>query len=410
MTQKFLLASLITCLTFGGNPVFSQETNASKDGAKEGSMEEVWSDHPSTQGGANAQAAATTSNNFSLNQFKSSEFVNLGSFPGLGPFEDTDNKDVLKDKFENKITIATTEDKITSAQLDLGKSEGKFEAKMRLQIALDYLLESLGAKSGDIAFINNSVERDFEKINQAQNQEEGLSVSAGPYHVALAKAVPDTNAAFTMTVTKAELPVNTVATAITVTTDNTNTSTDTTTTTNTDTNTIIRRPRNTPTINPADSKFSISTVPPNLNSTRTTPERTPPPAKSEDDVLRTQFENLVVGWQNIRRAVVKNRQTQNLTKILGGKALANQSQAIKWLLDNDMYYEFELRSLKMTGFKAIVPGSKYEVNISIQERQKKFSAKTMKMISDAEKDYKATYTVEKIRGAWLIMDSVAHSN
>lgn len=405
----------MSCLLFGGT---TQNVLADE---KEGSMDEVWSDTHSTSGSTTAATTinATTSlpGNFSLKQLKSSDFVNLGSWPDLGPFEDTDNKDILKDKFDNKLTLSANEDTISSAQLELSKNQGKFEDKMRLQVALDFLLESLGAKSGDIATINHSIERDFEKI--AQSTTEPVNVSAGPYLVALSKGASDQNAAFSLTVTKAPdiVPATTTSTTDTSSTPATDNSATATTTASTNTNTIngdnqiIRRPKNTNTLKPADSKFSISTAPPTASgsNTNTGAQRTPPPSKTKDEVLRTQFENLVVGWQNIRRAVVKNRQTQNLTKILGGKALSVQSAAINSLLQHDIYFEFEPRSLKMTGFRQIVPDQKYEVDISIQERQKKFSAKTMKLLTDVEKDYRATYIVEKIRGAWLIIDFVLHN-
>ncbi|MDX1988145.1 MAG: IMS domain-containing protein [Candidatus Obscuribacter sp.] len=437
MNQKIILFSLISCLAFGGTsfPACAQE--------KEGSMDEVWSDNHSNQNTTSTGSTAplvSSHDSFSVTKLKSSEFVNLGSWPQIGPFEDTDNKDVLKDRFENKLTIASSEDSITSAQLELSKNQGKFDEKMRVQVALDFLLESLGAKSGDIATINNSIDREFEKVSQ-----EALNLNAGPYQVALAKSNAE-NQGFSMTVTKAALPEATIATTSGV---NTPEQTSTTSTTNTTTSTswnqtpsktesglentspslsdnpqtqvkttpngtvYTRTPKTTQTasINPNSSKFSIQTTSPTASTpVKTTAERTPPPTKNKEEKLRQDFENLVVGWQNIRRAVVKNRQTQNLTKILGGKALASQSQAIKWLLDHDMYYEFEPRSLKMTDFRPLTPDTKYEVDISIQERQKKFSAKTMKILTDVEKDYRATYTVEKIRGAWLITDFALHAN
>ncbi len=439
MNKKTILLSLISCLAFGGTffPVCAQE--------KEGSMDEVWSDsHGNTSPGVGTPGTpvVTAPDSFSVTKLKSSEFVNLGSWPQIGPFEDTDNKDVLKDRFENKLTIAASDDSITSAQLDLSKNPGKFDEKMRVQVALDFLLESLGAKSGDIATINNSIDREFEKVNQ-----EALNIGAGPYQVALAKNGAETQG-FSMTVTKAVQPANTVATTNGVNSQEQTEQTSTSSSTSESWNQTVSKtesglentsptvsdnpqtqykttPNGTPytrtpkstqiaSINPGSSKFSIQTTSPTASSTsvsvKTTQERNLPQAKSKEEKLRQDFENLVVGWQNIRRSVVKSRQTQNLTKILGGKALANQSQAIKWLLDHDMYYEFEPRSLKMTDFRALVPDTKYEVDISIQERQKKFSAKTMKILTDVEKDYKATYTVEKIRGAWLITDSVLHAN
>lgn len=433
MNQKIILFSLISCIAFGGTQLQVQVCAQEK----EGSMDDVWTDNHSSPVASPSASPTPTStpvvsspDSFSVTKLKASEFVNLGSWPQIGPFEDTDNKDVLKDRFENKLTIAATDDSITSAQLDLSKNTGKFEDKMRVQVALDFLLESLGAKSGDIATINNSIEREFEKINQ-----EAVNIGAGPYQVALAKSASETPG-FSMTVTKAVAIENTIATTSGVTPpDQTNPSwnqtpaktepglentsptvpenpgTQVKTTANGTTYTRTPKTTQTASINPNSSKFSIQTTSPTSTTpVRTTPERTPPATKSKEEKLRQDFENLVVGWQNIRRSVVKSRQTQNLTKILGGKALANQSQAIKWLLDHDMYYEFEPRSLKMTDFRAIVPETKYEIDISIQERQKKFSAKTMKILTDVEKDYKATYTVEKIRGAWLITDSVLHAN
>jgi len=257
---------------------------------------------------------------------------------------------------------------------------------LALQMTANFLLEAVGAQAGKIADFNQALQQSQDKLASAAEDGQ-VNLKAGTYVVQIQKkpaqeATVPGNVSYLIALDN-QKPVIAAATTT---------------------------PRDT-------TSFSVYTPPTNTTATTTTPiatstvktitppVKTTPPAKPADDLLHRQFSNLITSWQQVKRAAVKSRQSASLTRILGGKALATQNKAIEWLLNSKKFYEMTPLELKVDSYKEITPGAKFEVDTFIKERRQLVNADTMKTEKDETKAYNVVYTVEKIRGAWLITDT-----
>ena len=95
MNQKIILFSIISCLAFGGTQLQVQVCAQEK----EGSMDDVWTDNHASPGASSTDTPSSTSaatstpvftslDSFSVTKLKSSEFVNLVSWPQIVQYED----------------------------------------------------------------------------------------------------------------------------------------------------------------------------------------------------------------------------------------------------------------------------------------------------------------------------------
>ncbi len=279
---------------------------------------------------------------------------------------------------------------MTHAELLLVNQAAKPSQILALQMTTDFLLEAVGAPPGKIADFNSALLKEQEKL--VSGSEEHLNLKAGTYKVRIQKkpaqdsTVPG-NVSYLIGLDNQKPLIAAVPTVPT-------------NPTKADTSFSVWSP-------PEQPKTALSTPPttkPPATTTATT-KTTPAVSSKPNDILHRQFANLVISWQKVKRSAVKNRQSSSLTNILGGKALAMQNRAITWLMDTKQYYEMTPIQLQVQAYKEVTPGNKYEVETFIKERQQLMSADTMKPVKDKVMAYNVVYTIEKIRGAWLITDT-----
>ncbi|MBX9670635.1 MAG: IMS domain-containing protein [Candidatus Obscuribacterales bacterium] len=327
----------------------------------------------------------------SFNTLTNSDLVKSGGWPGVGPFsQDKDKGDVLVDESKNQIKVSLSGEEVTHAELLLVNQAAKPSQLLALQMTTDFLLEAVGAPPGKIADFNSALMKEQEKL--VSGSEEHLNLKAGTYKVQIQKkpaqdsTVPG-NVSYLIGLDNQKPLIALVPTVQT-------------NPTKTDTSFSVWSP-------PEHPKTALSTPsttkPP--ASTTTTSKTTPATTSKPNEILHRQFANLVISWQKVKRTAVKNRQSSSLTNILGGKALAMQNRAIDWLMNTKQYYEMTPIQLQVQAYKEVTPGNKYEVETFIKERQQLMSADTMKPVKDKVMAYNVVYTVEKIRGAWLITDT-----
>lgn len=331
-----------------------------------------------------------------LSTLTNSDFVKSGGWPGVGPFtKEANADDSLVDESKNKLKVKLSGDDVTHAELLLVNQSPKPNQMLALQMTADFLLEAVGAQAGKIADFNTALAQNQEKLSTGG--EDQVSVKAGTYVVQIQKkaaqdATVPGNISYLIALDN-QKPL--VASASTPKVDTTQF------TVHTPNTGSVASTNTTPT---TISSVSPTTKTPTTTTT-TTPVKTTTPAKPPEDLLHKQFSNLIYNWQQIKRAAVKTRQSSSLTRILGGKALTTQNNAIEWLLNNKKYYEMTPLELKIQTYREITPGSKYEVDTFIKERRQLMNANTLKAEKDTTSSYNVTYTVEKIRGAWLITDT-----
>lgn len=323
-----------------------------------------------------------------LASLQSSDLVKSGGWPGVGPFaQDKSDNAALVDDSKNRIKLKLSGEDVTHAELLLVNQSPKPSQLLAIQMTADFLLEAVGAQPGRIADFNNDMMKNQEKLAGA-TADGSVNLKAGTYVVQIQKkpaqesTVPG-NVSFLIALDNQKPAI--VASATPKTAPPTSFS-------------IYSTPS--ATANPPTSTTPTTTPPKTAIATTTPPQTTP----KSDDLLHKQFSNLITSWQQVKRAAVKNRQSASLSRILGGNALATQNRAIEWLIENKRYYEMTPVELKVLTYTEITP-AKYEIETFIKERRQLVSADSMKVEKDTTQAYNVVYTVERIRGAWLITDT-----
>lgn len=372
-------------------------------------------------------------------QLKGSVFVKSGGWPGIGPFK-TGEGDELVDQYKNRLQYRSEGNQVREAQLKLvnrgtGTKAG-VDNLLSVQMAADFFLEALGARSSKIADFNSVLEEKQEFITDQETKSDKLTLNAGTYEVSIEKDGSGSDGELTISVKNTA--VYEVA-KVPETTEAKGTSSD-----EPDSNPVNNELSEGRNESKSDTGDDTSDLSPNPNGVK--PKSTSVSSSGSDsvldrpitygandddddadeddnkliavkpggdlqqgseekDLLKRQFTNLINTWQLIKRRAVKNRQRENLTRILGGKALATQSQAIKFLLDKHRYYEMTPGTMTVESYKAITPDKKYEVVAKINERRRYIDADTLSVLKDENTSYTVSYVVEQIRGQWLITDS-----
>lgn len=321
-----------------------------------------------------------------LTALTSSDLIKSGGWPGVGPFaQDQGDSDVLIDEAKNKLKLKLSGEDVTHAELLLVNQSSKPSQLLALQMTANFLLEAVGAQPGKIADFNNALQKNQEKLAGSEPGTQ-LDLQAGTYVVQIQRkgaqeATVPGNISYLIALDN-QKPV--IASTPPAPKDTTSFS--------------VYTPPTSTTSTPATTPATTIAIKPATTSTPLSP-------KPEDDLLHRQFSNLITNWQAIKRATVKNRQAASLTRILGGRALTQQNAAIERLLNTKRFYELTPIELNVQTYREMTPGTKYEVDTFIKERRQLMNADTMKVEKDTTSGYNVIYTVEKIRGAWLITDT-----
>lgn len=371
---------------------------------------------------------------------KGSVFVKSGGWPGIGPFK-TGEGDELVDQYKNRLQYKSEGNQVREAQLKLvsrgSGTKAGVDNLLSVQMAADFFLEALGAKGSKIADFNSVLEEKQEFLSDQETKSDRLTLNAGTYEVSIEKDGSGSDGELTISVKNtavyeaAEAPETTQVKGESSEDPDSN-----------PVNNELSESRNESNSDTGDDTSDLSPNPNGVEPRSTSagssgsdsvldrpitygddgdddddadgednklvavkPGGDVQQGSEEKDLLKRQFTSLINTWQSIKRRAVKNRQIENLTRILGGKALATQSQAIKFLLDKHRYYEMTPGTMTVESYKAITPDKKYEVVAKINERRRYIDADTLSVLKDENTSYTVSYVVEQIRGQWLITDS-----
>lgn len=372
-------------------------------------------------------------------QLKGSVFVKSGGWPGIGPFK-TGEGDELVDQYKNRLQYKSEGNQVREAQLKLvNKGTGTkagVDNLLSVQMAADFFLEALGARGSKIADFNSVLEEKQEFLSDQETKSDKLTLNAGTYEVSIEKESSGSDGELTISVkntavyevakapetTQVKGPSSDEPDSSPVNSELSESRNENKSDTGDDTSDLSPnpdgvKPRSTSATSSGPSSDSVLDRPITYGADdddaddddnkliAVKPGGDLQQGSEEKDLLKQQFTNLINTWQLIKRRAVKNRQRENLTRILGGKALATQSQAIKFLLDKHRYYEMTPGTMTVESYKEITPDRKYEVVAKINERRRYIDADTLSVLKDENTSYTVSYVVEQIRGQWLITDS-----
>lgn len=341
------------------SPAMAQESS--------GSLDAIWSEESKPQSAASSVAAATAAPLCSLADFKTSQFVDKGAWPGIGPFKPvSEDSHDFTDAGHNRLKVEVRGEQVTQAQLDLLRDKPVAQELLDLEMGCDFLLESLGAKPAHISDFNQQME----KHNESILSKSGAELSAGHLLVAIHRSpVSGTDKVnFDIRVINKEASPDIIKEHSAGTTE--------------------------AAVAPVPGTAAVSSEPDNDKS-----------QTSSGNQMKDEFVNLISNWQKIKKSAVRERQVSHLTDILSGRALARQSDAVKWLTSNHKYYEMNPRGVIVDRYTELAPGKKYAVFAQVKEGSKLIDDATGQVLKEAEDTYKVNYTVEKVGEHWFITDS-----
>ncbi|HEY9785230.1 MAG TPA: IMS domain-containing protein [Candidatus Obscuribacterales bacterium] len=337
----------------------------------------------------------------SLDAFKSSQLVQHGGWPGIGPFIPTLNEpNELKDAANNLLRLNVESQKIKGAELCLVRQPQAHSGFLNIQMTADYLLEALGAKPGKISDFNGELEKSKSQFT-GEGAAEAVTASAGRFLVSiappaeedLAKMVPETREKIALVI-----KVNSREASPEVIKEHSSTPAETTQRSSTGANEFTISTASAKTDSPSTSRAPAQTL----------ASRTPPPANVRmpgDEQVKQQFVDLIKNWQTVKKSAVRQRNTSDLSQVLAGRALQRQSDAIKWLAANRKYYEMVPRSVNVSKVQDLFMGKKYACFAQVKELSKYIDEPSNKVLKESEDTYNVNYTIEKIGDRWYISDS-----
>jgi hypothetical protein len=332
--------------------------------------------------------------------FFQSELVRSVSWPGVGPFKgDTDPND-LTDPQENKLTLQTEGDKLTSAELFLTHQPANIQGFINLQMVLDFMLEALGARDKKIDGFNAFMEKNKEKLLKCQYTEtKPLTTTTGPYLISVASSAPGVKQPSYLIQVKSKNASSDTGKGHS---DGGHLVDEPLPTKNTNTIAVNVPPSKRPVDNSANSSGTTSPT----NNANTRPKQPKQPPAESVDTLKQEFVDTIRGWQSIKKAAVRNQDPSELSKILSGKALDKQTVAIGWLVKKKDYYELTPKGVVVDHYEELSLNPKrYAVFAQVKEMSKLIDQTTGKQLSESDDQYNVKYTIEKSGDHWTINDS-----
>jgi outer membrane biosynthesis protein TonB len=358
-----------------------------------------------------------------LADFSLSDFVRKSLWPGIGPFKTSSisargNKYDLQDPNSNHLQLSVENNGVMQAQLKLVKEKASRGDILDVQMATDFLLESLGAKAKKIVDFNGQLRKNVETVLA---KGANVNLSAGHYLVSVAHQDDDNyGAVYLVEVNSRDANANAIKEH---TADNLTT--------------VVHEEAPEPgkketseepvkTQEKAEDKVpetAENKVPETAEDKVPETAENKVPEKAEDkpqiaeatpafshNGLKQDFTSALTSWQEIKKVAVRKRDAKVLSDILSGNALDKQTQAVNWLSTNHKYFNLSPESVAVESFAPIEEGKKYSVIAIIRETSKYVEESTGQVLKYTEDVYKVNYTLERMDNNWRIVDSTIISS
>lgn len=365
--------------------LFSFNSGVPAGAQNDGSVESLWSDEVKKT----VKPGGST-----IDSFKHSALMQGGTWPGIGPFRKDSDALQFTDSENNQIKLFAADEKVIGAQLDLAtKPAGDFAGT---EMTTDFLLEALGTRPATIYAFNKELEKAKPKVGKGLTK-----FSAGQFLISIQNKLSDTCALRIQVNNKnaGDIQSNQVSTQ----------SSETSTDQAQEVPVKSAAPSlstggNVTKITVRDTKSGIKTAGA-APVQKTQPKTNAAQANSDLNPLHDTFKDLIQKWQQIKKTAVKDRDTSALSTVLIGRALARQTDGIRWLKDNKKYYEMEPRDVEIGHYTELVKDKKYLVSCKIKEASKFYDQSRKTLLRDAVDTYDVNYTIEKAGDHYVISDS-----
>lgn len=332
--------------------------------------------------------------------FINGDFVKSSTWPGFGPFKSSGDNEFM-DSRENKMKLHVTGDQINAVEILVNEAPSTKQGFLNLQMVLDFVMEAVGAKPARISEVNRFIEKNKDTVIRGEIP---VVTSSGDYLVSLAPTAGKNAVDIQLTAKDGTTPKLSLLPEPEKPLDTTpqwkESEPPALQPVNTTNNNAARSPKAAK--KPPQTK--TAKVAPTANDVTSTSTST---GTSSGDSLKKELGDVIRNWQTIKKAAVRERQTDQLTKILSGPALARQTTSIKWLADNKQYYD--LTPEGVTVDKCTVLSQKpmrYSVFAKVKEHSKLMPESGSKPIDEQETTYDVNYTLERANDHWTISDSL----
>jgi len=339
-----------------------------------GALDSIWEDQKAAGAPVPASATSTSAPMCTVKEFQESSLVQKGGWPGVGPFKPGGgNPHELVDAGDNRLKIEVSGEKVTEAYLSLVKDNTSSNDLLDLQMSANFLLEAVGAKSPKIAEFNGQLEKNKDTV-LLQSEAKPVTLSAGRYLVSIQKESANGTGRF-----RYSLRVNSRDISKDVLKQHS-----------------VAQGSSDGSGAPAGNGGAGGESP---GSTTQIASTTAPPT----DLLE-EFSNVIKNWQRIKKSVTRNRHAGDLAEVLAGRALALQTEAVKWLVTNRKYWEMTLKDVNVEKYSELVPAKKYTVIAQVKQSRRFVDDVSGTVLKDIEDNDKVSYTVERLGDRWFITD------
>lgn len=328
------------------------------------------------QAAAGPTAAGVEAPMCSLDDFQKSTLAQKGGWPGIGPFKSTEGNPLeLSDPMDNRLRLQVTGEQVTVAELTIRKQKASNQDFLDLEMATDFLMEAVGVKGKKIAGLNSEMEKNKQSI-LLKSDKSPLSLNAGRFMVYIQRQQPS--------------PTDKISYSVRV--------------NSRDVNKDVLKQHSTAQGSQGSAPVpgpEVATATPEPKGT----ESTDTASGTAGDALKSRFVDVIKNWQKVKKGVVRNRNIEELSAALHGRALQRQTDAVKWLITNHKYYDMTPLGVVVYRYSELAAGTKYSVISQVKESSKLMDEASGKVLKETSDTYKVNYTIEKVGDKWLITDS-----
>lgn len=144
-------------------------------------------------------------------------------------------------------------------------------------------------------------------------------------------------------------------------------------------------------------------LPPEPTPTLRPPEPTPTsvPALPDDAVIQRKVKETLARWSDIHDRAVRYGREDELPSILAGAALEQQIKTVRWLRDNNAYWEITRHDRRTDTWEVITP-TWVRLRAWRDEKGDLYKNGVFDAKASYDDTYEARYIVEEVNGQWYV--------
>lgn len=148
--------------------------------------------------------------------------------------------------------------------------------------------------------------------------------------------------------------------------------------------------------------LTSTATPTRLSSTPTRPTPTRPAPTPDPAAIRAEVESLLLRWSEIHKRAVRQVREDELAGILAGEALEKQLGSIRWMRDNNAFWDVTTYERRTDAWEYVTP-TFVRVLVWRDEKGDFYQNGKLNTKSSYREQYQARFVLEKIGNRWYII-------